>query len=62
MGRPPLDYIRTHVSIEPEALARLDKLVGPKGRAEFIRRALNHALDMAEHGRRSAEAQKKTAQ
>jgi hypothetical protein len=48
MGRPRLDYIRTHVSIDAKALARLDAIVGEKGRAAFIRMALDQALDTAE--------------
>lgn len=48
MGRPRLDYIRTHISISAFALARLDKIVGEKGRAAFIRMALDQALDTAE--------------
>ncbi len=55
MGRPVLNYIRTHISIDAKALARLDKIVGEKGRAAFIRMALDQALDTAE------AAQKMTA-
>lgn len=54
MGRTRLDYIRTHVSIEAEALARLDRIVGEKGRAAFIRMALDQALDTAEAAQRLA--------
>lgn len=52
MGRPQLNYIRTHVSIDRLALARLDKIVGEKGRAAFIRMALDQALDTAEAAQR----------
>lgn len=44
MGRPPLDLIRTHVSISAEALARIDAIVGEKGRSAFVRRAVDHLL------------------
>lgn len=52
MGRPRLDLIRTHISIDRFALARLDKLVGEKGRSAFIRMALDQALDTAETAQR----------
>jgi metal-responsive CopG/Arc/MetJ family transcriptional regulator len=52
MGRPRLDYIRTHISIDRFALARLDRIVGEKGRAAFIRMALDQALDTAEAAHR----------
>lgn len=48
MGRPHLDYVRTHISIPREMLDRLDRIAGPKGRAAFVRRALEQALDTAE--------------
>ena len=48
MGRTRMDYIRTHFSIDRKALARLDALVGNKGRAAFVRMALDQALDTAE--------------
>lgn len=52
MGRTRMNYIRTHFSIDRNALARLDKLVGDKGRAEFVRMALDQALDTAEAAQR----------
>lgn len=52
MGRTRMDYKRTHFSIERNALARLDKLVGEKGRAAFVRMALDQALDTAEAAQR----------
>ena len=52
MGRPRMDYIRTHFSIDRKALARLDAIVGNKGRAEFVRMALDQALDTAEAAQR----------
>lgn len=48
VGRPPLNLQRTHVSFPPETLARLDKIVGEKDRAKFIRAAVERALDVAE--------------
>lgn len=51
MGRPPLMMLRTHISFPPETLKRLDALVGPKGRAEFVRKAVNHMLDAVEASR-----------
>ena len=52
MGRTRMDYIRTHFSIDLNALARLDALVPHKGRAEFVRMALDQALDTAEAAQR----------
>lgn len=47
MGRPPLMMKRTHISFTKEGLARLDALVGKKGRAKFVRAAVDQALDTA---------------
>lgn len=52
MGRTRMDYIRTHFSIDRKSLARLDALVGNKGRAAFVRMALDQALDTAEAAQR----------
>lgn len=58
MGRTRMDYKRTHFSIERNALARLDKLVGEKGRAAFIRKAVDQMLDAVELSRQlEAKAQ-----
>jgi hypothetical protein len=54
MGRPRLDYIRTHFSIDRRALARLDAIVGVKGRAAFVRKALDQMLDQVEEAQRIA--------
>lgn len=54
MGRPALNFERTHISFDPRALARLDAIVGEKGRAEFIRMALDLALEVAEATQRAA--------
>ena len=48
MGRDRLDHHRFHVGLERSALARLDALVGPKGRAEFVRKAVDQMLDQVE--------------
>jgi len=48
MGRPPLKLLRTHIAFDPETLRRLDRIVGPKGRAAFIRDAVDKALDTVE--------------
>ncbi len=62
MGRPRLDYIRTHISFEKEALRRLDALVGEKGRAAFIRKATNQMLDAVEEAQRIAAKGKAKAE
>lgn len=49
MGRPPLYMIRIHTSLSAEALNRMDKIVGQKGRAAFIRKAVDQLLDAVEH-------------
>ncbi|WP_375599373.1 hypothetical protein [Devosia sp. Naph2] len=49
MGRPPLYMIRIHTSLSAEALNRMDKIVGEKGRAAFIRKAVDQLLDAVEH-------------
>jgi hypothetical protein len=54
MGRPRLDYVRTHFSIDRKALARLDAIVGEKGRAAFVRMALDQMLDAVEEAQRIA--------
>lgn len=59
MGRPFLDMIRTHISFDRQSLARLDALVGEKGRAAFVRRALDQALDTAEMAQQLAADQAK---
>lgn len=59
MGRPPLNMIRTHISFDPETLARLDALVGEKGRAKFIRAATDQMLDAVEMSRKLEADQKR---
>lgn len=48
MGRPPLMMLRTHISFAPVTLSRIDRIVGPKGRAAFIRQAVDQLLDSVE--------------
>lgn len=48
MGRPPLNLTRTHVNLSPEDLARIDAIVGEKGRSKFIRDAVRQVLDGAD--------------
>jgi len=45
MGRPPLGVKVTAIRLTPEALDRIDLLVGPQKRAQFIRDAVDAALD-----------------
>lgn len=47
MGRPPIGKF-TAVRLTPEALARIDALVAAGKRADFIRGAIDQALDRAE--------------
>jgi metal-responsive CopG/Arc/MetJ family transcriptional regulator len=49
MGRPPLHLLRTHISFAPETLDRIDRIVGEKGRSEFVRKAVDQLLDSVEH-------------
>lgn len=57
MGRPPLMMIRSHIAFPPETLRRLDAIVGPKGRAAFVRKAVEQMLDAVETARK-LEAEK----
>ena len=61
MGRPPLMMLRTHISFEPETLRRIDAIVGQKGRAAFVRKAVNQMLDAVELSRKLEAEQKKRA-
>jgi Arc/MetJ-type ribon-helix-helix transcriptional regulator len=47
MGRPPIGKF-TAVRLTDEALARIDKLVAPGKRAEFIREAVERELERRE--------------
>jgi Arc/MetJ-type ribon-helix-helix transcriptional regulator len=55
MGRPPLNMKSTHVRFPEEIMDRIDTLVGDKQRAKFIREVVEHALELAELGRKSTE-------
>lgn len=44
MGRPPLGIISTTVRLPKAILERIDALLGPHKRAEFIREAVENEL------------------
>jgi predicted DNA-binding protein len=44
MGRPPLNLTRVPVRLSPEALEKIDALVGTYGRAKFVREAVEEKL------------------
>lgn len=46
-GRKPLEVKSTNVRLSPNAMERIDELVGPGRRAKFIREAVDHALSLA---------------
>ncbi len=48
MGRPPLNHQATTVRFSKETLERIDKLVGEKQRAIFIREAVEARIRYAE--------------
>jgi predicted DNA-binding protein len=51
MGRPPLNMKSTNLRLPQETMDRTDAIVGPKGRAELVRQAVDQlldALDMAD--------------
>jgi len=54
MGRERLDHIRTHIGFDVKTLERLDAIVGPKGRAAFVRQAVDQMLDQVETAQRIA--------
>jgi predicted DNA-binding protein len=54
MGRPPLNLTRVPVRLSPEALERIDALVGMYGRAAFVREAVERELERREKGDDSA--------
>lgn len=59
MGRPPLFLVRLHISLTAHALNRLEALVGKQGRAPFIRKAVDIALDAAETAKKLEAAERK---
>lgn len=46
-GRKPLDVKTMNVRLSPNAMERIDELMGPGRRALFIREAVDHALALA---------------
>ena len=48
MGRPSLGLVSTTVRLPAELLARIDALLGPHRRAEFIREAVERELERQE--------------
>jgi len=49
MGRPSLGVQYTAIRLSPEVLARIDAIMGAKGkRSEFIRAAVEQALKLRE--------------
>lgn len=50
MGRPPLGIISTTVRLPKTVLDRIDVLLGPNRRAEFIRQAVESELSRREEG------------
>lgn len=50
MGRRPLNNKRTTLALPPETMDRIDALVGEKGRALFVRRAVEMLLDAVDYG------------
>lgn len=51
MGRPPLNLKLISVRLAPEILARIDALVGKRRRPQFIRGAVEEALERREKGK-----------
>lgn len=51
MGRPPLNVKPILVRLPDDVPARIDKLVGPNKRAEFIRKAVETELKKREKRR-----------
>lgn len=48
MGRPALKLMRIHVMLDPEVIEKIDALVGNKGRAKFVRQAVDRLLESAD--------------
>lgn len=48
MGRPPLHMKPTQVRLPEEVMRRIDRIVGQKRRAEFIRQAVLKELERIE--------------
>lgn len=60
MGRPALNLKRTSISLSPETLSRIDALVGEKGRAPFVRKAVDQLLDAVELSRKLEDQAKRS--
>lgn len=45
MGRPPMGVKYTAIRLSPETLVRIDAIVGPGKRSEFIREAVERELE-----------------
>lgn len=58
MGRKQLFYIRTHIAFSNEALTRMAKLTTEKGRAEYVRKAVDRQLAEDEAPRPPAKRQR----
>ncbi|WP_246725463.1 ribbon-helix-helix domain-containing protein [Beijerinckia sp. L45] len=52
MGRPPLNVRETKVRLPDGMVERIDALVGPNKRAQFIREATEEKLDRHERAAR----------
>lgn len=48
MGRPPMQVKTTVVRLTEDSLERIDAIVGPNKRAEFIREAVERELKRRE--------------
>lgn len=48
MGRPPMQIKATVVRLSEDVLERIDELMGPNKRAEFIREAIERELKRRE--------------
>lgn len=55
MGRPPLNVKSTHVRLPDGVAERIDALLGPGRRAEFIRDAVLAELERREAGQGKQE-------
>ncbi|MGH8885692.1 MAG: hypothetical protein ACRDYX_11060 [Egibacteraceae bacterium] len=37
--------MRMHIEVDDELMAKVDKLTGPRGRSQFVRTAIEHAVE-----------------
>ena len=61
MGRPPLNVKSTHVRLPDGVAERIDALLGPGRRAEFIRDAVLAELERREAAQDKSSASSQTA-